>query len=338
MSPERICSPARPVSRVRIVCQGAAARKVATISIRASPSSRPGREGRGRPRRLPLRAAPVPSPRPARAFCAARCASRSSGSSARMASSSISSGRPGKPSSGFWASSPVSGSGGSGVASSGSAGGGGTRVARWASVRAQAAVRSSSETWSRPISRAWARAARRAKSTARALSMPQAAATVAICATCAGVSVTGPSVAVCGGGGDVSPKETSVSSMLKASRSVRVAGGASSSVPSSSRIRARGMASRCCASWAASAGGQRSAIVSSSGPGRDSSPGRATMRPAASVAVRSRPPCSASSAIAGCRRTAAGSGSASRTGPDRARMRMPPSPGSMASRRRASRA
>jgi hypothetical protein len=86
MSEGRIASPRpRGDAFCRSGCQGAAARSVATRSIRFCPSSRPGREGRGRPRRLPFCRAPVPlEPCAARcAFPAARLSSRSRGRAAR---------------------------------------------------------------------------------------------------------------------------------------------------------------------------------------------------------------------------------------------------------------
>ena len=203
------------------------------------------------------------------------------------------------------------------------------------------ASRSCSISSGRSSARAWARATRTAMIGARTEAMPSAAAATASAAS-GSLAIAPGSASISSGGGGASPairaamsSRTLFRSIWMANRSARPCGirsrSASSGSPSSNSTSGGAPSSIAVASRAASAGLSRSAIGTTSALPWASAkmPARCTGLPLASVAVRSNPPSMASaSALAGRRRVGttrfSASDQASRTGPGRARSRMPP--------------
>ena len=343
-----ICSRScAPLALRRIGCQGAAARRVATRSTRASPPMRPGRDGRGRPRRFPFFAAPEPlaagACRAARPAC--RRAKRSGGSMAFAASISISTGGR---SVWFWSSPSSAVSASSGLGGSGSVSGGGSCVlcgswvARGARTNSTASVKSACSTRSSPISAALARASASACSGARSDPIPNRAATSAISQMALSGTVTrgkskraSANAARSKANSGASDNPWAARSRWIARRSAKAGGGVSSgSAPSSKAIKDRPLrASIAVASRAANPGLIRSAMGISKIALPSNIPRVRTTCPSANVAAKSIPPKSASSPIPGCsRRKERPCNAVSRpfctlslTGPTRARSQIPPS-------------
>ncbi len=199
---------------------------------------------------------------------------------------------------------------------------------------------SGTATESAPRRAAAARAARSVKSWARSEATPKAVARAQIWARSSGAAVMAGKAAVAArrraGCGQGTSRGRDVA--VKARRSVRAAGGASSWFAPSSRARMAMAVESCAAAMRAAVPGERrSAMARMRTPPAAcvSRPAVRMGRPAASVAARSRPPRRRSSvmfrgiflkAVPGGKRAAVRARNSSRSGPDQERMRSPPRP------------